>query len=200
MLDGGSLIPALHLDEAGLLDGLLVVALADGGVLEDVVGVGFVELGRAVLHGVQYVQYEGVLLILHFDGPECLGGGHLVLRHHRGDVVAVEADPLGQYQPVGHILMALVGGPGMSGGGEVVLLLQVKAGKDFDHAGDGFRRGSVDGLDPAVCDGGVQYLGHIGALVAQIVGIFGAPDDLVIGVHTGGFLSYIHGAFLLSVS
>jgi len=82
-------------------------------------------LGRTVLHRVPHIQYKG---ILHFDGPNGLGGGSLVFRHHRSDVVAAEAHPLGQHQAVRHVLMALVGGSGVSGSGKVVLFLHVKAG------------------------------------------------------------------------
>ena len=155
------------------------------------------ELGGSVLHGLLDVQDKGVLLVLHLDGTQSLGGGHLILRHHGGDIVAVEANPLGEDQPVGHVLVALVGGPGVSSGGEIVLLLQVEAGKYPDHTGNGLSGRHVHGHHPSVGNGGVQNLGHICALVAQIVGIFRASGHLVIGIYPGNFLSYIHGAFLL---
>ena len=197
VLDSGGVVPALHPDEARLLDGLLIVALPDGGVLEDIIGIFLVELGRPVLHGLLNVQDKGVLLVLHLDGPQGLGGGHLILRHHGGDVVAVEAHPVGEDQTVGHVLVALVGGPGVSRGGEIVLLLQVEAGEDPDHAGNGLCGRHIHGHHPAVGNGGVQNLGHIGPPVTQIVGIFCASGHLVIGVYPGNFLPYIHGAFLL---
>ena len=155
------------------------------------------ELGRSVLHGLLDVQDEGVLLILHLDSPQGLGGGHLVLRHHGGDVVAVKPHPLGQNQPVGHVLVALVGGPGVPRRGEIVLLLQVEAGEYLDHAGNGLGGRHVHGHHPPVGNGGVQNLGHICPPVAQIVGIFRASGHLVIGIYPGDFLPYIHGAFLL---
>ena len=59
VLHGRRVVPALHLDESWLLNGSLIVALADIGVLEDVVGIALMELGRAGLHGLLHVQHEG---------------------------------------------------------------------------------------------------------------------------------------------
>ena len=132
------------------------------------------EQGRALLHGLLGVQHEGVFLVFHLNGRQRLGGGHWVLRHHGGDIVPVEAHPLGEHQPVGHVLMARVGGPGMPGGGEKVLFLYVKTGKDLDHPGNGLGAGGIDGFDQAIGDGGVENLGHVGPLVAQVIGVFGA--------------------------
>ena len=189
------LVPALHLFEARLQYGLFVVALADLGVLEDVVRVCLVQLRRAGLHGLLHVQHEGVFLVLHADQLERLGGGDLVLRHDGGDVVPPEAHALRQHQPIRHVLVGGVGGPGVPRGGKVVFFLQIEAGQHPDHAGYPLRLGGVDGNDPAVGDGGMQHPGDISAPIAHIVRIFGATGHLVKGVHAPYFLSRIHRPF-----
>ncbi len=72
VLHSRRVVPALHLDEPRLLNGGLIVALADIGVLEDVVGISLMELGRAGLHGLLHVQHEGKLIILHLQGADAL--------------------------------------------------------------------------------------------------------------------------------
>ena len=54
------LVPALDLFKPRLADGLPVVADPDLRVLQDVVGIVPMQLGRAVLHGLLHVQHEGV--------------------------------------------------------------------------------------------------------------------------------------------
>ena len=85
---------------------------------QDIAGELLVNLGRVGLHGLLHIQHKGKLLILHLQRPDALHGGHLILRHHHGHIVAVIADMAVQQQPVGHILMAGVRGPGVSRRGE----------------------------------------------------------------------------------
>ena len=65
VLHRGGVVPALHLDEARLPDGSLIVALSDVGVLEHVAGEALVELWSAGFHGLLGVQHEGQLIIFH---------------------------------------------------------------------------------------------------------------------------------------
>ena len=96
MLHRGRSVPLVDTDEALLFPGFLIVAVADGGVLQDVVGEGIVELGLAILHGLDGVQHEGQRLVFHLHKPGGLSAGHLVFRHHRRHVVAVVANVLVQ--------------------------------------------------------------------------------------------------------
>ena len=182
VLDGGGVVPALHADQARLLPGGLIVALADVGVGQDVVREFLMDLGRAVLHGLLYVQHERQLLILHLQRPDRLGGGHLVLGHHRGHLVAVVADVAVQQQAVCHILVGRVRGPGMARRGERNVR-HVEAGEDLDHARNSLCRGGVDGLHVTVGDGGMTDLGHQGLPAAEVVHVLGAAGGLLIGVH-----------------
>ena len=129
-------IPAFHLDEARLLNRLFIVALADLCVFEDIVGELFMQQRRAVFHGFLHVQHEGIFLILHPDQAKRLRGSHLVLRHHRRDVVSVEAHAFRQDQAVCHVLVGRIRGPGMSRRREIMLFLQVETGQDLHHAGN----------------------------------------------------------------
>ena len=189
VLDGGGVVPALHLDEARLFAGGFVVAAADLGVGQDVARVLLVELGRVGLHGLLHVQDKGQLLIGDLYQPGGLGRGHLVFRHHHRHVVAVVADMAAQQQPVRHVLVGGVRAPGVARRGEVVLR-HVEAGEDLHHPGDGLRLAGVDGGDHAVGHGGVDQAGHQGAAVAQIVGVFGPARGLVKGVHPDPALAY----------
>ena len=188
VLDHGGVVPALHLDQARLLNGRSVVSLADVGVLEDVVGIALVQLGRARLHGLLRVQHEGQLLVLHLQRADALHGGHLVLGDDHGDVVAVVADVAVQQIAVGHVLMAGVHGPGMARRGEAVLR-HVEAGQHLHHALDGLRRGLVDRLDVVVGDGGVLDAGVQRARGHPVLIVFGPPGSLVKGVHADLTLS-----------
>ena len=191
------LVPAFNLYEPRLPDGLLIVAQADLGVLQDVVGKVFMQLGRAFLHGLLNVQHKGVFLVLHFDLLQSLGRGHLVLGHHGGDIVSVEAHPVRQYEPVCHVLVGRVRGPGMPRRGIIVLFLEIEAGQYLHHARHPLSLGGVDGHDPSVGYGRMQQPGDIGPSVAQVVGIPGAPSDLVKGIHALNALSRIHKPSLL---
>ena len=55
---------------------------------------------------------------------------------------------------VGHVLMPRVHRPGMARRREAVLR-HVEAGQHLHNAGDGLRRGLVDGFDKSVRDGGM---------------------------------------------
>ena len=105
VLDGGRLVPLVHADQPRLLDGFFIVALADLRVLEDVVGEALVDLRRAVLHGLLYVEHEGQLVVFDLDQTRGLRGGDLVLRDHDGDVVTVIAHVDVQQTAVGDVLM-----------------------------------------------------------------------------------------------
>ena len=190
VLHGGGVVPALHLDEPRLLDGGLIVALADVGVLEDVVGVSLVQLGRARLHGLLRVQHEGQLLVFHHQRADALHGGHLILGDDHGDIVAVVAHMAVQQIAVRHILMAGIHGPGMTRRGEAVLR-HVEAGQHLHHALNGLRRGLVNGLDVAVGDGGVLDAGVQRARRHPILVIFRPPGSLVKGVHADLALSHL---------
>ena len=92
VLDGGSVVPALHLDEAGLPPGGFIISPANVRVGQDVVLGPLLNLRRAVLHGFLRIQNKGQLLILHLQSPDRLGGGHLVLSDDHRHLVAVVAD------------------------------------------------------------------------------------------------------------
>ena len=197
VLHRGRLVPALHLDEARLPNGSLIVALLHIGVLEDVVGVGLVELGSAGLHGLLHIQHEGQLLVFHLQRPDALHGGHLVFCNDHRHVVAVVADVPVQQVAVRHILMAGVHGPGVARRGERVLR-HVETGQYLHHAGDLLRRRGVHRLDEAVGDGGVLdadiqcITGH------EVLVVFGAAGGLIKGVYPHlGFSYFSHVVFLL---
>ena len=190
VLHGGGVVPALYLDESRLLNGGLVVALADVGMLEDVAGERLVELGRGGLHRLLHVQHKGQLLILHPQCPDALHGGDLVLRNNHGDIVAVVPHVAVQQVAVRHVLMAGVHGPGVSRRGEAVLR-NVEARQHLHHAVDGLRRGCVNGLDVAVGDGGVLDAGVQRARGHPIFIVFRPPGRLVKGVHADLALSHL---------
>ena len=189
VLDGGGVIPALHLDEARLLNGLRVVPVADLGVGQDVIGVLLVELRGAGLHGLLHIQHKGILLVAHLPQPGGLSGSHLVLRHHRSHLIAVVAHMAVHQQPVCHVLVVGVGAPGVPRRGEGNVGY-VKAGEDLHHSGDLLRLPGIDGCDHTVGHGGVDQAHHQGAAVAQIIGIFCPAGGLFKGVYPLYTLAY----------
>ncbi|CAN4038416.1 Ribose ABC transporter permease protein, partial [Dysosmobacter welbionis] len=134
VLDSGGVVPALHPDQARLLDGGLIVASADICVLQNIAGAVLVDLWGIRLHGLLHVQNEGQLLILHLQRPDGLSGSYLVLRDDGGDVVAVIPHVMVQQQPVRHVLVGGICGPGVSRCGEAVIG-HVEASQDLHHTG-----------------------------------------------------------------
>ena len=132
-------VPAFHLRQAGFLNRLRKIAVADLRVLQDVVREVFVQLRRAVLHGLAHIQHEGILLVFHADQPQGLRRRHLVLRHDGRDIVAVKPHPVREDQPVRHVLVIRIRGPRMPRRREIMLFLQVKTGQDLHDAGHLFR-------------------------------------------------------------
>ena len=60
---------------------------------QNIAGEALMELGGVLLHGVEDVQQHRVFLIADLDGPGGLDGGHFVLCHDHGHIVAVVPDP-----------------------------------------------------------------------------------------------------------
>ena len=89
------------------------------------------DLRSILLHGILYIHNERILLILYFDGPQCLGCCHLILCYDCTDVIAVEADTVCHDQTVCHVLMRRVRRPRMACSRKIVLFLQIEAGEDF---------------------------------------------------------------------
>ena len=182
VLNGGGVVPALDLDQTGLLDGLSVVALADIGVSQQVAGAGLVDLGSIGLQGLLGIQNEGQLLVLDLDGTQCLVSNDGILCDDDCDVVAVVADVLVQQLAVSDVLMMGVGGPGVTRGGESDVG-NIEAGQDLDDAGHSLSGGGVDGLDEAMGDLGVQDLHDQRIAGQQVLNVLGAAGGLVIGIH-----------------
>ncbi len=197
VLDGGGVVPLVHADQARLADGGLKVALADGGVLEHVVGIVLVQNRRAGLHGLLRVEHKGQRFILHLDQAGGLGCCNLIFSHNGGHIVAVVAHMAVEQIAVGDILMGFLHRPGVTGRGERKIR-HVKAGKDPDHAGDLQRLRDVHGLDDAMRHGGSNHPRDQRVSVAQIVGVLGAARGLVEGVNAGDALAYrLHTTSLL---
>ena len=189
VLDGGGVVPALHLYKAGLPAGGFVVAVPKLGMRQDVVGVFFMKLGRVRLHGLLHIQDKG-LFVVRYRHQSCrLGGGHLVFGHHHGHFVAVIADVTVQQQPVGHILVVGIGGPGMSGRREGDVR-HIEAGENFHHAGNLFRLGGIHRAHHSVGNGRVDNPSDQCGAIAEVVRVFGAAGGLIKGVHAEFTFSY----------
>ena len=182
VLHGGGVVPALHLDQAGLLPGGLVVSPAHIGVGQNVVPAALLNLRRAVLHGLLRVQNKGQLLVFHPDGPDSLGRGHLILRDDHRHLVAVIADMPVQQLSVRHILVAGVQRPRMPRRGKCDVW-HIEAGQNLHHAGDGLRRRGVHGLYKAMGNGGMADFHDQRAAVTEVVHVLGTACGLFIGVH-----------------
>ena len=192
VLHGRRVVPALDLDKARLAAGLLIVAVADGRVGEDVVREFLVQQRGIGLHGLLHVQHEGIFLIFHAQRAQGLRGGDLILRDDGGDVIAVEAHAGRQQQAVGDVLMVRIGRPRMACRGEFDLR-HVKAGDDLHDALDLLGGARVDGLDHAVCDGRMQHARDERTAVTEVIAVLCAPGCLVECVHTADALANLHG-------
>ena len=198
VLNGGGVVPALDLDQAGLLDGLSVVTLADIGVSQQVAGAVLVDLGSIGLQGLLGIQNEGQFFVLSLDQTDSLSSCNSVLCDDDCNIVAVVTNVLVQQLAVSNVLMVRIGGPGMAGGGEGDVG-DIEAGQDLHDAGHSFSGGGVDGLDEAVGDLGVQDLHHQSIAGQQVLNVLGAAGGLVIGIHADGAFAgvLVHVCILL---
>ena len=198
MLNGGGVVPALDLDQTGLLDSLFVVTLTDLGVCQQVAGAVLVDLGSIGLQGLLGIQNEGQLLVLSLDQTDCLGSCDGVLCDDDCNIVAVVTNMLVQQLAVSNVLMVRIGGPGVAGGGEANVG-NVEAGQNLDDAGDSLSSGGVNGLNIAMGDLGVIDLHDQSAIGQQVFYVLGAAGGLVIGINAdcafAGVLS--HESYLL---
>ena len=105
VLHGGGVVPALDLDEAGLFDRLLIIALADIGMLQDIPREIFVDAGRVGLHGLLHVEHERQFLVFDLNGAYGLHSRNLILGDNSAHIIAIIAHMLVQQVPVGNILM-----------------------------------------------------------------------------------------------
>ena len=182
VLHGGGVVPAFHPDEAGLLDRRLIVALHDARVGKNVVRIVFMQLRRTRLHGLLGIEDERVLLVFHADGSQRLCRRDLVFRNNGRNIVPVEAHAAREEQPVSHILMVRVGGPGVPRRREFILR-HIEAGDDLHHSFDLLRRARIDLFHHAVCDRGMQHLCNERVLRAEVVRIARAACYLIERIH-----------------
>ena len=190
VLDGGRVIPSLHLEESRLPGGGFVVPGTNLRMGQDVPREILVDLRRVRLHRLLHVQHKRQLLIADPHQSRRPGGGHVVLRHHHGHVVPVVAHMPAQQEPVADILVAGVCGPGVSGGGKAVLR-NVKTGEDPHHPRHLLRLRRVHRGDQTVGHRRVDQPGGQSPPVAQVLRILRPACRLVKGVHPGLALSYV---------
>ena len=143
VLHGGGIVPALDLDESGLLDGFLIAALADVGVLQDIPREILVNERRAFFHGLLHVEHKRKLVVFDLERAHALHGRDLVLRDDDCDVVAVVAHVAVQEVAVCNVLMSRVHRPGVARRRKAVLR-HIEAGQHLHDAWNGLRRGLVD--------------------------------------------------------
>ena len=161
MLDLLGLIVAPELVEGRVGQRLLhrlIPAVGNGGAQvhlgQDVVRPLLMDGSRPLRHGLLRLQQDGVFLVFHLDELQGVLSGELVLRHHGGDVVAVDAHPAVEQLPVGHVLVLGIHAPGMAGGG-VLNVRHIEAGEHLHDPGQGLGGRDVHGLNPAVGNGAV---------------------------------------------
>ena len=102
------------------------------------------DLRSILLHGILYIQDEGILLILYFDGPQRLGCCHLILRYDCTDIITIDTVTVGHDPTLRHILMRRVGRPRMACGRIIMLFLQIEAGEDFYDSRNLLRLGCIN--------------------------------------------------------
>ena len=92
VLHSRSLIPSLYLCKSGFLYGVLIIAVPDRRVFQDIIGIFLVYLRGIVLHRLMYVKDKRQFLILHFQCPERLRSRHFIFRYHGCHIVTVISD------------------------------------------------------------------------------------------------------------
>ena len=156
MLDDRRFIPFVHTDEPRLLDGFVIVADIDGRMLEYVVRVFLVYQRYAVLHRLLRIKNKRQFVIFHPDSAGSLRGSHLVLRHNRGDVVAIIAHMTVEQPAVRYILMPGIGRPGVPRSGKLDIR-HIKA-REYSHdAGYLFRFGNINRFHIPMSDRGANH-------------------------------------------
>ena len=109
----------------------------------------FVQLRRAVPHGLDGVKHEGKFFVFNLYGAYGLHCAHLVPRDHRGHIVPVVAHMAVEQKPVRNVLMMHIRAPWMPRRGERNIR-HVKAGDYFHHALYPFRLACIYAFNIAV--------------------------------------------------
>ena len=189
--EGGLVLQVAVLDDAGLelpfehpvggAELRVDVPVLGAERADDVAGPLLVQHRGAFLHGVLGGEHERQHLVLHVDEVQRLLGREQVHRHHRGDGVAHEPGLLGEDQPVGHIPVGHVQGPGVPGGAELAGG-QVLGQDDRLDPGQGPGPVRVDAGDPGMGVGAAQDLAHQHAPLEEVLGVAGPARHLGDGV------------------
>ena len=182
MLHGGGIIPSFHPDEARLLDCSIIIALIDARMRKNVVRIFLMQLRRAGLHCLLGIQHKREFLIFHLDRTQRFCRRDLVFSDDGGNIIPIEANAARQKQPVRHILMVRVRRPRVPCRGEFIFR-HIKAGHNFNHSLDFFRRARVDGLHHAVCNRGMQHFSNKRIPVTKVIRIARPAGDLVKRIH-----------------
>ena len=140
------------------------------------------QLRRAGLHCLLGIQHKREFLIFHLDRTQRFCRRDLVFSDDGGNIIPIEANAARQKQPVRHILMVRVRRPRVPCRGEFIFR-HIKAGHNFNHSLDFFRRARVDGLHHAVCNRGMQHFGNKRIPVTKVVRIARPAGDLVKRIH-----------------
>jgi len=178
VLHGPGVVGALDLRQAGLGDGLLVVADRQPGVRQHVARVALLDLRRAGRQRLRGAEDERQFLIGRLERGHPGPGRQVGLGDDDGDLVAVVAHVPVEQQPVGHVLVAGVGRPRMACGREDPVG-HVEARQDPDHARDLEGAGRVDRRHVPVRDRRVHDADDQGVGGTQVVGVPGPAQYLV---------------------
>ncbi len=204
--EGGVVLQVAVLDHAGLevpfehpvraRQFRLQVPVAVAEVGQHVAGPLLVQRRRPFGQGRLGGEHARQHLVVHPDQAQGLLGGGQVHRHHRRHRVPHEAGLGGEDEPVGHVPVVRVQGPGVPGRAELDLR-QVLGGEHRLHPRQGPRLGGVHPQHPGVGVGTAQHFAHQHVPLAEILRIARPAGDLVHCVQTRDAPAYdprTHGA------
>ena len=156
-----------------------------------IIFISFLHNGGAILHCLNLIENERILLVLRFNRSYRSVCGNFVLCYYSGNIISVIPDSFSQNKSVRKVPVGRVGRPRMSRCRKFYLR-NIKACYYFYNAGYFFRFGNVNGLYDSVGYRRPENLCHKKVFFGHIIRIFSSARYLIIRVNTLFTDTYSH--------
>ena len=89
VLDSGSLVPSFYFRKPRLFYRVLIIAIPDRSMFQNIIGIFLMDLRRAIFHSLMYVKDKGQLFILYSQRTHGLSRSYFIFCYHSRNIIAV---------------------------------------------------------------------------------------------------------------
>ena len=181
VLNRWRVVPALDLDQAGLLNGFLVISDGDATVSKHIVRPLLVEDWSALFFGFERIEDEGVFFVFNFDGSYSTVRRDIVPGDDHGNLVAIITDVLVKDLAVCDVLFGRIGCPRVPCR-RPQIIGGIETGENLDDTINFLSFSCVDFQHPAMRNGRMENPRYISVLGTEIIRVFRAAGRLVVSI------------------